>query len=256
MRKPFSVSTRLSNLLNFALSPDGPSTSDESNGKNISRSRRNLADDLSAGGGESNATSSGRTGRLNSKAPFNFATSSRSNRNHIRRSLGGQLRPRQTIEMLTFTNHTRCGCVPAWACGRSYTSPSHINSVTLYACLHIRVSNWNFPFATSTWHLFRLNYRAISMAMIGRGPLLGRALSETPCDPSSLIWLLWTPFHRPDDVSNGFWKRLAIITYFAYPLNSLEMAGITRRSYRLLRFLTQSPSILPSNNAIIIALWS
>ena len=34
-----------------------------------------------------------------------------SSRNPIRRSLGGQIIPKQTIEMLTFTNHTKCGCV-------------------------------------------------------------------------------------------------------------------------------------------------
>lgn len=79
-----------------------------------------------------NASITSQSNRINSKKPFNFSASTytikQSNRasyngyvndannsgtyrNHIRRSLGGQLRPKQTIEVLTFTNHTRCGCV-------------------------------------------------------------------------------------------------------------------------------------------------
>lgn len=44
---------------------------------------------------------------------FNYGDGAYRNqiKSHMRRSLGGQLKPKQTIEMLTFTNHTLCGCV-------------------------------------------------------------------------------------------------------------------------------------------------
>ena len=59
--------------------------------------------------------------RINSKRSSSYSPSTKqslnkivlnNNRNHLnRRSLSDQLKPKQTIEVLTFTNHTRCGCV-------------------------------------------------------------------------------------------------------------------------------------------------